>query len=104
MIGAFITQRYIAAPIVKRLVRLVFTPGEDKPVFIIPVTAGFTVSMMTLYVSVYHMGLCPELPGHWLMKLVRNFPFALCAQVSYAGPLVRLIFRTVFKKQLRSTA
>ena len=66
--------------------------------------AGFTVSMMapmmTLYVSVYHMGLCPELLGHWLMKLVQNFPFALCAQVFYVGPLVRLIFRTIFKKQL----
>ena len=56
--------------------------------------------MMTLYVSVYHMGLCPELLGHWLMKLVQNFPFALCAQVFYVGPLVRLIFRTIFKKQL----
>lgn len=56
--------------------------------------------MMTLYVSICHMGLCPELPGHWLTKLVQNFPFALCAQVFYVGPLVRLIFRTIFKKQL----
>ena len=56
--------------------------------------------MMTLYVSIYHMGLCPELLGHWLMKLVQNFPFALCAQMFYVGPLVRLIFRTIFKKQL----
>ena len=46
------------------------------------------------------MGLCPELLGHWLTKLVQNFPFALCAQVFYVGPLVRLIFRTIFKKQL----
>ena len=78
-------QRYIAAPIVKRLVRRIFTPSEDKPIFIILATAGFTVSMMapmmTLYVSIYHMGLCPELLG-------------------YVGPLVRLIFRTIFKKQL----
>jgi len=60
--------------------------------------------MMTLYVSIYHMGLCPELLGHWLTKLVQNFPFALCAQVFYVGPLVRLIFRTIFKKQLKATA
>ena len=104
VIGAFIAQRYIAAPIVKRLVRRIFTPGEDKPIFIILSTAGFTASvmapMMTLYVSIYHMGLGPELLGHWLTKLVQNFPFALCAQVFYVGPLVRLIFRTIFKKQL----
>lgn len=101
-IGAFIIQRYIAAPLVKRLVRRVFTPGEDKSIFIILATAGFTVSIMapamTLYVSIYHMGLCPELLGHWLSKLVMNFPFALCAQVFYVGPLVRLIFRTLFRE------
>ena len=104
VIGAFIAQRYIAAPAVKRLTERIFTPGQDKPIFIILATAGFTVSMMapmmTLYVSIYHMGLCPELLDHWLTKLVQNFPFALCAQVFYVGPLVRLIFRTLFRKQL----
>lgn len=104
VIGAFIAQRYIASPVVKRLVARVFTPGEDKPVFIILATAGFTVSlmapMMTLYVSVFHMGLTPGLLDHWLSKLALNFPFALCAQVFYVGPLVRLIFRTLFKHQL----
>lgn len=104
VIGAFIAQRYIASPVVKRLVARIFTPGEDKPIFIILATAGFTVSMMapmmTLYVSIYHMGLAPGLLDHWLSKLVLNFPFALCAQVFYVGPLVRLIFRTLFKKHL----
>lgn len=56
--------------------------------------------MMTLYVSIYHMGLTPGLLNHWLAKLVQNFPFALCAQIFYVGPLVRLIFRTLFRKQL----
>lgn len=59
-IGAFIAQRYIAAPAVKRLTARIFTPGQDKPIFIILATAGFTVSMMapmmTLYVSIYHKG------------------------------------------------
>ena len=103
-IGAFIAQRYIASPVVKRLVSRLFTPGEDKPIFIILATAGFTVSMMapmmTLYVSIYHMGLTPGLLDHWLTKLIQNFPFALFAQIFYVGSLVRLIFRTLFRKQL----
>ena len=41
VIGAFIAQRYIASPVVKRLVARIFTPGEDKPIFIILATAGF---------------------------------------------------------------
>ena len=89
VIGAFIAQRYIASPVVKRLVSRLFTPGEDKPIFIILATAGFTVSMMapmmTLYVSIYHMGITPRLLDHWLTKLIQNFPFALCAQIFYVG-------------------
>ena len=107
-VGAFIAQRCIAAPIVHRLVRRVFTPGEDKPIFIILATAGFTVSlmapMMTFYVSFMHMGFSADFLSRWLSKLVLNFPFALCAQVFYVGPLVRLIFRTLFRKQLRFNA
>ena len=88
VIGAFIAQHYIAAPIVKWLVRRIFTPGEDKPIFIILATAGFTVSMMapmmTLYVSIYHMGLCPELLGHWLTKRLRCAPRYFTSDRSYA--------------------
>ena len=54
--------------------------------------------IMTFYVSFYHLGFSSEFLGHWLSKLVLNFPFALCAQVFYVGPLVRWIFRSLFKK------
>ena len=37
----------------------------------------------------------------WLQTCVLNFPMALCFQIFYAGPLVRLIFRCIFKKQLK---
>lgn len=103
VIGAFIVQRYIASKIVKKLVARIFDEN-DKPVFKLLATAGFTVSLMapimTFYVSFYHLGFSSELLGHWLSKLVLNFPFALCAQVFYVGPLVCWIFRSLFKKQL----
>ena len=77
VIGAFIAQRYIAAPVVKKLVRRVFTPDEDKPVFIILATAGFTVAMMapimTLYVSIYHLGLRPSCSAT-AVKACTEFP------------------------------
>ena len=102
--GYALTHMWPEVIVVKCLVSRLFTPGEDKPIFIILATAGFTVSMMapmmTLYVSIYHMGITPGLLDHWLTKLIQNFPFALCAQIFYVGPLVRLIFRTLFRKQL----
>lgn len=103
-VAAFIAQRYIAGPTVKKLVSRVLTPGKDKPIFIIIAIAGFTVSfmapIMTLFVTILHNNININAPLLWLPKLVINFPFALCIQLFYVGPLVRFIFRTLFKKQL----
>ena len=38
---------------------------------------------------------------NFLQICVRNFPMALFWQLFYAGPLVRFIFRLIFKKQLK---
>ncbi len=69
--------------------------------------AGFTVSMMapmmTLFVTILHNGFVKNVPLLWLPKLALNFPFALCIQIFYIGPLVRFIFRTIFKNQLSTT-
>ena len=71
VIGAFIAQRYIASKIVKKLVARIFDEN-DKPVFKLLATAGFTVSLMapimTFYVSFYHLGFSSEFLGHWLSK------------------------------------
>lgn len=45
VIGAFIAQRDIASKIVKKLVARIFDKN-DKPVFKLLATAGFTVSLM----------------------------------------------------------
>lgn len=99
VIGAFIAQRYIASKIVKKLIVKIFDE-DDKTVFKILATEGFTVSlmasMMTFYVLFYNLGFSSKFLGHWLSKLVLNFPFALCAQVFYVGPFVRWIFRSLF--------
>jgi hypothetical protein len=103
-IAAFIVQKYFVGPLVKKNVAKFFIPGKDKPIFIIATTAFFTVSMMapamTLIVSILHIGFTDDLVVSWLPKLVLNLPFALFAQLLYIGPLVRFIFRTLFKKQL----
>lgn len=38
----------------------------------------------------------------WLQSMVLSFPMAICFQLFYAGPLVRLIFRTIFKSKLNN--
>lgn len=103
-IAAFLAQKFVAGPIVKKLVSRLLKPGTDKPLFITLAMAGCTVSlmapMMTLFVTILHNGFVNNVPILWLPKLAINFPFALCLQIFYVGPLVRLIFRTIFKNQL----
>jgi len=103
-VAAFIAQKFIAGPMAKKLTFRFLQPGVDKQILVTIAMAGFTVCMMapmmTLFVSFLHHGLVSNLPLLWLPKLVQNFPFALCMQIFYVGPLVRLIFRTLFKKQL----
>ena len=104
VVAAFIAQKFIAGPMAKKLTFRFLKPGVDKPILITIAMAGFTVFMMapimTLFVSILHNGFVLGLPFLWLPKLVLNFPFALCIQIFYVGPFVRLIFRTIFKKQL----
>jgi len=107
--AAFLAQKLIAGPLVTKLVAQWFKPGVDKPVFIptgiITVaragcTAALMAPLMTLFVTIFHHGFSAEIPLVWLPKLVINFPFALCLQIFYIGPLVRFLFRTIFKNQL----
>lgn len=103
-VAAFIAQKLIAGPIAKRLAFRLFKPNVDKPIFITLAIAGFTVSMMapmmTLFVTILHNGFINTVPLLWLPKLAVNYPCALILQIFYIGPLVRLIFRTMFRKQL----
>lgn len=104
VIAAFLAQTFVAGPIVKKLVFRLFKPGVDKPIFISLAMAGLTVSlmapMMTLFVTILHNGFVTDVPIIWLPRLFLNFPVALCLQVFYIGPLVRLIYRTIFERQL----
>ena len=39
--------------------------------------------------------------GTWIHTFGCNFPMAMFWQMFYCGPLVRLIFRTIFRKQIK---
>ncbi len=106
-IAAFFAQRYIAGPMAKKLTARILQSGVDKTIFILVAMACFTVCfmapIMTLFVTIYHHGFIKEIIQYWLPKLVLNFPFALIIQIFLAGPLVRFLFRTLFRRQLQSS-
>lgn len=100
----FCTSFFGADRIVPRFAYQIAVPGRDHPLLVTVTRACMTVCVMCPVMSLWatllfkHPG--AQLVGVWLKTLVCNFPMALCWQVFFCGPLVRLLFRTLFRRQL----
>ena len=98
---------FIVTGTAQKLAFRIVTPGQDKPIFIILSIQCFTVClivpMITLFATFFHNGFTPDWFTEWIQLAVTCFPMALCLQVFFVGPFVRLLFRTIFKRQLLRT-
>ena len=83
-----------------------FDPKNTNPfvitVMISSVTVAFMCPLMSFIASIlFGFQDAAHIVPNFLQIWVRNFPMALFWQLFYAGPLVRFIFRLIFKKQLK---
>lgn len=74
------------------------TPSIFITLMISCLTVAFMCPIMTLIVNIFvkFHGI-ENLFVSWLQTWALSFPMALCFQLFYAGPLVRFIFRKIFK-------
>jgi len=97
---------FVITKLAQKLAFRIVTPGVDKPIFLILAIQCFTVCLIvpsiTLFATIFHNGLTANWFTQWISLAFLCFPTALCLQVFFVGPLVRLVFRTIFKKQLAS--
>lgn len=81
-----------------------FVKSDDRPVFILLAISSMTICLMCPIMSFVATLLIKdagkEFVSVWLQTTAMNFPMAFIWQMFFAGPLVRLIFRTIFKKSL----
>lgn len=102
----FVLIFFIISKLAQKLAFRIVTPGVDKPIFIILSIQCFTVCLIvptiTLIVTFIHNGFTVQWFTQWIELAFQCFPVALCLQVFFIGPLVRFIFRLIFKKQLNS--
>lgn len=95
VMGFFFVDRF-APKIAFRLV----DPVSDKPIFVTLARASVTVAFMCPIMSFWgtlifkHPG--SEFLPVWLQTFACNFPMAFFWQIFFCGPLVRLLFRTIF--------
>lgn len=99
---AFVLEMFIVGPIARKLAFTVMTP-EDKPQFITYAISICICCIMCPVMSLIATFLFKDRSfGTWVQTFAFNFPMAVCWQLFYCGPLVRLIFRAIFHKQLKA--
>jgi hypothetical protein len=96
---AFILEFFIVSKLAGALAFKVMKP-TDRPQFI-----TYAISICICCIMCPTMSLIatflfkePSFPT-WIQTWAMNFPMAICYQMFYCGPFVRLIFRTIFKNK-----
>lgn len=100
----FLLIFFAITKVAQKLAFQILTPGIDKPIFVILAIQCFTVSLIvptiTLFATLFHNGFTSEWLAQWIQLAFLCFPVALCLQIFFVGPFVRLIFRSIFRRQL----
>lgn len=80
------------------------TPGRDAPILVTLMISSCTVMLMcpsmSLIATILFIGVDGQFLANWFATVYHNFAMALLWQLFFAGPVVRLLFRTLFRKQL----
>lgn len=98
---AFVLEFFVVEKLASRLAFSFMRP-TDRPQFI-----TYAISLMIVCIMCPVMSLIATLLfkepsfGTWIHTFGCNFPMAMFWQMFYCGPLARLIFRTIFRKQIK---
>lgn len=97
---AFVLEFFIVGKIARKIAFTVMMP-DDRPQF-----HTYAISICICCIMCPLMSLAATLLfketktfGTWIETWARNFPMAICYQMFYCGPFVRLIFRLLFRRK-----
>lgn len=97
---AFVLEFFVVGKIARMLAFTVMIPN-DRPQFITYAISICICCIMCPLMSLVATILFKDTKtfGTWVQTWGMNFPMAICYQMFYCGPLVRLIFRTIFREK-----
>lgn len=101
----FVLAYFVASPIAKKLAFRIVNPKDDNQMFIILSIQTFTVLVMVGLMSIYALFVQHLINSNtvcnYIILYCKNFIMAYPLQIFFVGPLVRNVFRIIFKKQLQ---
>jgi hypothetical protein len=109
---AYCLEIFIGSPNSFKLACKVFDPQKTHPVIfetaIICATVGLMCPTMSFLAAIfyypYYSGFhILTLLANWLKLVCFNFPFAYFSQLFFIQPCVRVLFKTIFNKQLKGS-
>lgn len=97
---AFVLEFFAVGKIARRLALTVMRP-MDRPQFITYAISICICCIMCPLMSLVATILFKDTKtfATWVQTWTMNFPMAICYQMFYCGPLVRLIFRAIFREK-----
>lgn len=97
---AFVLELFVVGKIAAKLTFSVMRP-TDRPQFITYMMSVCICSIMCPIMSLIATILFKDTKDFptWVQTWGMNFPMAILYQMFYCGPLVRLIFRTIFREK-----
>lgn len=101
---AFVAEFFAIGRLAQKITFKHFNPEHTNPLIITlsisAITVVFMCPLMSLAASLlFNYSGVGNIFSTFINICVRNFPMALCWQIFYAGPLVRTVFRFIFRKQ-----
>ncbi|MCM1288239.1 MAG: hypothetical protein NC240_07995 [Clostridium sp.] len=108
---AYILEVIMGSPLSFRLASRIFDPRKNHPMIfesaIICATVGLMCPAMSLIAAFlyypYYAGFSIiSLLATWLKLVCYNFPFAFFTQLFFIQPAVRVIFKTIFVKDIKA--
>lgn len=105
VIIVFFLAYFIASPIAKKLAFRIVDPKKDNKMLIILSIQTFTVLVMVALMSIYALFIQhlvnSNIICNYITFFIKNFIMAYPLQIFFVGPVVRNVFRIIFKKQLK---
>lgn len=97
---AFVLEFFIVGKLARKLAFTVMKP-DDRPQFITYAISVCICCIMCPVMSLIATILFKDTKtfGTWIQTWAMNFPMAILYQMFYCGPLVRLVFRCIFRKR-----
>ena len=94
---AFILEFFVVDNLAHKLAFRMVTP-RDRPIVITLAISVMIICIMCPVMSLIATILFKKPSfGTWIRTWAMNFPMAICYQMFYCGPFVRLIFRLIFR-------